>query len=452
VSIRTYETKNPFRNSTLMSDDFLENYLTFCKGNEVPPSYHRWAGVAALSTLVSRGVWYDAGIYEDHCNMYIVLVGKPADKKSTAMGICRKLIQECGVKIAPSSVTKQRIYELMDSANKKAGYLSDYAYEGVTYPVAQFPMFCNEMVTMLSAGGDALGMIEFLTDIWDRPFFDVDTKNAGSNVIHGPYITILGCMTPDQTGSLVKQDIITGGFSRRCIIVTPDETPPPVPRPTLTEEQHVAWSNCVRIGKELRSVRRKFTFTDEAQTLWDKWYGSVYRRQHENHPAVVLNFFGSLARYGTQLSMLFELSRDRTAAQVHVDMLQKAIDWLEPLQYNLSTVFAGAGRNYLATITSKIIAQLARNKQPMPAKIIHVALWNEANEKEFEEAMKFLKTSGQIVEVIIGGLPHFSLPNKDLTKSQPLPSEHKSSPTLGIDLGPLSEVDLSDEPSASVED
>jgi hypothetical protein len=347
----------------------------------------------------------DFGIYQDHCNLYIVLVGKPADKKSTAMGIARKLIQQCDVKIAPASVTKQRIWELLDSKNDKFGYLDKFTHGDITYPIASFPMFCNEMVTMLSAGGDPLGMIEFLTDIWDRPFYDTDTKTAGTNVIHGPYITILGCMTPDQTGSLLKQDIITGGFSRRCIIITPDKPAEPVPFPELTPRQHEAWSNCIRIGNELKQVQGPFTYSEDAKAIYSRWYHSNAAKQQELHPPAVLYFLGSLPRYVTQVSMLLALSSNRECRVVDAETVTRAITWLEPLKGNLGAVFAGSGTNPLSNISAKIEAYLERAGRALSRKAIHAALWDHADEKQFNDAFKFLLDSKRIVELnqLVGG-------------------------------------------------
>jgi len=421
-----------------MSNDFLENYLTYCEGNEVPPSFHRWTGISALSTLVSRRVWMDFGIYQDHCNLYIVLVGKPADKKSTAMGIARKLIQQCDVKIAPASVTKQRIWELLDSKNEKFGYLDKFVHGEITYPIAAFPMFCNEMVTMLSAGGDPLGMIEFLTDIWDRPFYDTDTKTAGTNVIHGPYITILGCMTPDQTGSLMKQDIITGGFSRRCIIITPDRPAEPVPFPEITPLQAEAWANCIRIGNELKQVSGPFTYSDDAKTIYSRWYHANSAKQQELHPPAVLYFLGSLPRYVTQVSMLLALSKDRTSRVVDAETVSRAIAWLEPLKGNLGAVFAGSGTNPLSNVSAKIEAYLERAGRPLTRKAIHAALWDHADEKQFNDAFKFLTDSKRIVEIsdCSGGSIQltYRLPQAGSEARSDYTPVRRSVPEPGIDL------------------
>lgn len=394
------------------ADDFLTNYLFYTSGNEVPKAYHLWSGIGALSALIGRGVWIDAGIFTTHCNMYIILVGDPASKKSTGMNVAKKIVRDCGVKLAPSSVTKQRIYELMDKKNGKLGFLSTYTYEDIEYPVSRFPMFPNEIVTTLSAGGDPLGMVEFLTDIWESEVFDTDTKNAGSNLILGAYLTILGCMTPGQTSALLKQDIITGGFSRRCILVSPEKRrPPAVAFPSLTQAQEHARARCVEIGKELMQTVCKFDFTDEARVAYANWYEMNHARMGKTQHDVLLYYYGSLPKYILQVAMLLELSASRQASVITDSSIARAITYLEPIQHNLFRIFAGSGRNLVAGVAAKILTVLERSGSAMTKKALHFPIFNEAPTKEFDEALEYLTKHGMVKTTILSsGAVTFQLP------------------------------------------
>jgi len=407
-------------------DDFLENYMIYTSGNEVPKNFHLWAGIGALSCLVSRRVWMDFGFFENRCNMYITLVGKPADKKSTAMHLARALVQRCGVKVGPDGVTKERICQLMSVTNKDSKCNYVFTHNGEQHKASHLSLFCNEMVTLLSSGGNALGMIEFLTDIWDKPMHEIDTKHQGNDVIIGPYLTILACMTPDQTASLMKQEIITGGFSRRCLFILPEGRGDPVAFPKLQQHQIDAREKCFKIGNQLKQVIGEFTFTPEAEAFWVSWYNSHHAEKFKPHPAVVLYFLETMPRYVIQLSMLLSLSSNRTNFILEKKYIERAIELITPLQLNLPKVFIGAGRNVLSTISAKIISELERSEGPMPVKVLQAQLWDHANTTEFTDALQFLVKTNKIKEVVRTGGIAYDLP----TKSSSGPNTASGSSTL----------------------
>ena len=64
--------------------NFLDAYKIFAQGNEASPLFHEWAGINVLSAAVSRRVFFDQNYFKIYANMYVVLVGEPGDKKTTA--------------------------------------------------------------------------------------------------------------------------------------------------------------------------------------------------------------------------------------------------------------------------------------------------------------------------------------------------------------------------------
>ena len=67
---------------------YLEDYAILTAGNEAPTKFHRWAALSTLSHAVGRKVWTDWGILgKIFPHIYLVFVGDPGIKKSTAMNI-----------------------------------------------------------------------------------------------------------------------------------------------------------------------------------------------------------------------------------------------------------------------------------------------------------------------------------------------------------------------------
>ncbi len=370
--------------------------MLYCKGNEVPQSYHYASAMATLSALAARRVWFDQGTFRVYPNLYVVLVGKPSDKKSTAMNIARKLATLCGIPAAPSAVTRERIYELMDDKNTSSACNQTFTYEDKTIKMSRLALYCNELVTLLSAGGEPLGMIEFLTDIWDKDSHEVETKNKGKNMIIGPCMTMLACMTPDQTQGLTKQQIITGGFSRRCLFIQPDDSPPPVPFPIVTPEQERAWLKLIEIGQEFEKSIGPFTLSPEAEVHYAQWYHKNYEDRKKAVSGPVGFFLNTLPRYVLQASMLYALSADRTSRVMQIDHIKKAVEWLEPLSEQLDDLFVGSGRNPLAALQARIKSMLKNSPVPLKRKVLQANLFDHASAAELSDVILHMVTTNQL--------------------------------------------------------
>jgi len=137
--------------------------------------------------------------------------------------------------------------------------------------ITHLSFFASEIVTMLSAGGNPQGLIEFFTDIYDREAFEVLTKNKGNDIIDAPYITILACMTPEQTNSLMKDRLITGGFSRRCVFVYGRSKAEPIALPELLPEQLDAKEFCMQHLEKVLKVKGQYEMTQCGKDFFVPW-------------------------------------------------------------------------------------------------------------------------------------------------------------------------------------
>jgi hypothetical protein len=76
-------------------DDWIERYVEMVapKG-EAPTVYHYWSAVGAVAGALRRRVWIDQAAFRWYANMYIILDGPPATKKSTAINQVMSILQE----------------------------------------------------------------------------------------------------------------------------------------------------------------------------------------------------------------------------------------------------------------------------------------------------------------------------------------------------------------------
>ncbi len=73
-------------------DSFLTQYLHYVGDTEAPIFYHRWAAISAIGAYLGRQYSFTLGHSALYTNMYIMLIGEPGSRKSTAIKIAKKTV------------------------------------------------------------------------------------------------------------------------------------------------------------------------------------------------------------------------------------------------------------------------------------------------------------------------------------------------------------------------
>lgn len=422
---------------------FLQDYAEFCNDNESPGIFHIWSSIAALSNIVSRRVWIGQGIFTVYANMYIVLVGSPGCGKSTAMNIAKGLIRDVkDIPIAASQITKEALTKEMSDdetsgrknfKNKADGKIQEYT------PMA---IFATELVHFLAV--NPLGMIEFFTTIYDEPVYEVKTKNKGNNYIIGPYITLLGCMTPDITTSFLKANIISGGFARRTVFVWAGGREKAVPFPEVSPLQKAAWNSCVAWANKLKTVNGEFTWDPEAKEMFRKWYINLRNNISNVKDPMTAGYFESKHVLLLKTAMIVALS-DSVDLVLRPEHFTTALALLEMVEKNLSKVFEGTGRNELHAVSVKILDVLDPLPEGMPVKRLLANMYREATREDLLKILTHLVSSDRLERhewELPGGakMAHVGTPASirnlklRLARDVKAPPQPPSGPELKIDL------------------
>lgn len=375
--------------------NFVEAYMTFCKGNEAPENYHLWSCLTALSSVVSRRVWLNQGIFRVYANLYTVLVGAPGNGKTTSMSISKRLIRE--LKDIPFSAECQTKESLV---KEMCEYERAFEWGGQSYAYTPVAVFVTELSQFL--GVESGHMIDFLTTVFDQDFYDRKTATKGSQVIVGPYLTILACATPKCITTYLKQDIISGGFSRRAIFVYEQESTVRIPFPEVTPEHKKAWDDLLKISRErLLTVKGEFVWEPEAKDWFASWYTSYKLPEDEQ-----VRFYHRTKHVQLlKVAMLFSLA-ESNSLKLKKEHLQLALEALERIERHLPIIFRGIGRNVLNSVSSRILEVLHSNKGKLTEKQLMAYVWNDASQDEFMAAIRFLEETGAIHRrlVKIGGV------------------------------------------------
>lgn len=253
-----------------IKNSFLNQWLELSSGAESPELFNLWTGLSGVAACLGRRNWFQQGRFGYIPNMYVILCGPPAVRKSSTGSILSKILRQyTHVKFGPDDTAGQRqglMYAFMDAYGTRPKsdkeMLADVLLAGINNePVAdatgisamsdaqdvfaQFSqkqakeratgassassdqadkdiahdlfVFCDELATFI--GVNQIELINCLTQMF-YPQDEYQYKLTSKTVkINKPGLNLLACTTPVSLVKHLPESAIGQGFSSRCIMV-----------------------------------------------------------------------------------------------------------------------------------------------------------------------------------------------------------------------------------------
>lgn len=255
---------------TRHTSDWINTFVEFTDEQEPAELYRRWAAVGAVSSALGGRCALVEGFITFFPNLYIILIGPPAARKSTALKLALSVVREVReIRLAPAIPGSAQAF-LQILYNSQGA-----AYEPVTHREAEcasLAVWSPEIVGFL--GDQNRLMISWLTDVFDCPRgpWEYFTKTAGELNIENPVVSILGGATPQAFFKHLPEEARTGGFTSRCIFVyqackaraQPDLAPGP-----NFERDH---AGLVADLRQIATLQGRFTMSPQFHEAYARWY------------------------------------------------------------------------------------------------------------------------------------------------------------------------------------
>lgn len=370
--------------------NFFSFYEDYVKDTEPPPNFHAWSAISAISAFLGKKCYIPQGHFTVFPNLYVVLVGDPGTRKSTAMNIAKKLVRLIPeVPIAPESSTREALID--DMANNKV--VASLHNRDVSY--WQSSAFVTEMQEFLGGKHINQSMVGFLTAIWDEPVFKERTRKGGEVVIHNPYFSMLGCCTPEWMNTKLKQDVITDGFSRRTIFALESELNCLNPWPASTPDQIENLAKMEIEARRIFDISGTFDMTKPAREYYDEKYRST-REEAKKFSEKVQNYFTSKHILALKIAMCLSagVSSHRIISS---QIIKLAFKFLEQSERSLDQVFSGVGRNELKAHADKVYSRICEaGENGLTERELLASSYDDVNMMEFKEILETLQRQGKI--------------------------------------------------------
>lgn len=244
--------------------DLFEDYFHLVENTEPPLIFHRWSLICCIAALLGRQAWIPFGSFRIFPNQYVMLIGEPGTRKSTAIKMSKKVLSASGyAEFAAEKTTKEKF--LIDLEGRE----NDQAEDRVTATQVMENLFgsnlgdteARETFIIADEFNDFMrcGDLEFhsmLGALWD---YDDETstykqrlKNSRSISIYQPTINILGGNTHVGFNEMFPPQALGQGFLSRLLLIysEPSGKKFAFPEPPDEKRRQKVIAGLQKIGKE----------------------------------------------------------------------------------------------------------------------------------------------------------------------------------------------------------
>lgn len=359
-------------------DSFLTQYLHYVGETEAPIFYHRWSAISAIGAYLGRQYSFSLGHFELYTNMYIMLIGDPGARKSTAIKTAKKIIIAAGYNTisADKSSKEKFMLDLAGEGDDNEGksledILTDNIFgkdDGDGAP-AEMYIACDEFNDFIGLGN--MEFISLLGNMWDyNGIFKNRIKTGKSVAINNPTVSILGGNTSTSFANAFPPDTLGQGFFSRLLLVHGESTGKKITfpvKPSLAETSHI-----IREMQRIKlNVRGEAKLTAGARDLLDKIYKS-------DKPMEDTRFISySNRRFTHLLKLCLIISASHFSTTITEAHIVEANTILTHTEHMMPRALGQFGKARNSDTTHKIMTILSNAAKPMQIKDIWEYVHND---------------------------------------------------------------------------
>jgi hypothetical protein len=407
------------------NEDLFELYFSYVADTEPPLQFHRWSLIAAVGALLGRGFWLPFGTSRIFPNQYIMLVGNPGTRKSSAIKGVRKILARGGYdSFGADKTTKEKFLldleglpESYGDSNYGAGkgrggprsignptisaadVLRDLNLgenEAVLDRVPREVFVCADEFNEFTGSGN-IDFFSLLGALWDwddeHSTYTYRLKNSKSLSIYQPTISILGGNTHTGIQLGFPSESVGQGFMSRLLFIHGEPSGRKIAFPTTPPE-----AIADRLGEFLKQIKEQVVgecgITAGAKNALTMIYGSWqpledYRFQYY-----------SSRRYTHLLKLLLVCAAMRLSRQIDIQDVLLANTLLTHAEHQMAKALGEFGRSRNSEIAQMIMSHLYEAKRPLPASELFTLVARDLDKKDsLPEILNTLAHSGKIQHV-----------------------------------------------------
>lgn len=214
-----------------MEQPLFDRYFEYSRDTEPHPLLHRWSLVPSVGAWLGRQFYFPFGDFRVFPNLFVMIVGDPGSRKSTAIKQAKRLMGAAGYqKFAADKTTKEKflldlegvVSDGINEAQAAAKITMDDILTGhEDHTPKEVFVVADEFNEFMGTGN--IEFLSLLGNFWD---YDDDStpytyrlKNSRSVSIWNPTVSLLGGNTPESFAACFPPQANGQGFLSRLILI-----------------------------------------------------------------------------------------------------------------------------------------------------------------------------------------------------------------------------------------
>lgn len=380
---------------------YLQDYVHYYSGTEVPEDYVFWSGLSILGHLLGRKVWVAHGDYFKFTGaLYVALVGEAGSGKNTGLSVNKRIM----LKHFPEYLISASIQSREDIAWQMG---EDTATNPKVWkdPKTQilnnfrpFYVLNNELASFLSV--DKIRMVEFLTEVFDGEDFSTGFKKdrvadpTRRQWFSDPHFSLLAGAVPSFFMDTLKMDLFSRGLGRRMIIVNSTRTKC-IPNPKYPAGAEAALARAIEHLKKAEKFTGEIKLNKEAAKWWEEWY--IKHRNERPIDPILSQFWVTEPMQVLKVALTLHMTEFPFKPEMDAGSLMFAEQLLTKIKPEIVRLTSGIGRNELAGVSSQLIDFIERTGGVQTEVNVLKYFRRYAREPEFLEIVNSLIKTGELV-------------------------------------------------------
>jgi hypothetical protein len=372
-------------------------YLQYVSNTEPPIIFHRWAFIGCVSALLGRNVWLPFGaVGRIFPNQFIMLIGDPGTRKSTAIKIASRLLAKTGYdKFAGNKTSKEKFLadlegqdDAADPRVSSADAMTALLGSTVTDPREVF--ICADEFNDFMRAGD-LEFHSMLGALWDwdneETPYTYRLKNSKSISIYQPTVNLLGGNTHTNFAEMFPPQALGQGFLSR-MISEPSRRKIAFPEPPDAGLEQVLLRRFAQIKAKIVG---KMTLSPRAKEVITYLYNSY-------DPLDDIRFVSySTRRYTHLLKLCVICAASRFSMEIDYCDVVEANSILSYAENFMPTALGEFGRSKNSAVQQKVLEFLRASREPIDIGDIWRQVSNELERSEdLQRLMTGLQQAGKV--------------------------------------------------------
>lgn len=384
-----------------LSNPFLRLHLRYVEKTEPPRIFHVWSAITAISAAMQRHVYLDLGFGRLYGNLYVLLVGPPGTRKSTAIKFATKILRNStSVRWAPDDTGGQRqglIAALTEDDDTVEGMDVADALDieklmnaqVMLKNVDQHVMFVEAGEFGSFIGQNSLDLTRFLIKMWDGEDYVYRLKTS-RHVLKDNLMTLLGGTTPTDIASLLPAEAIGQGFMSRFVLVYAPAKEKQVPPSEAMVDIDVESPLGSIYANVFYNMNGSMTLAADAQRLLDQ----LYLHEVKIHDTRFIYYAERRQTHLLKTCMCLAVARGSMKVEmVDVEESQRI---LHATEQRMPEALGEYGLSPVAVARQKMLEYLRHANEPISERVLWVVMQRDMKLIDFKNSLSVLISADKV--------------------------------------------------------